>query len=426
MAKLHFCVLLVAAVLMGSPVHAEPDGSRKVLRTVRSDAAGLAAVWTRDMEVRLIDLDGKVARTIARAASPAFSPDGGRLAYAKPPKEWQPGEYPGGFDLHVLDLATGDDSELTAGYDDAEPVWTPDGRHILFLSGGRTGLTSFWRIDARGGEPRQVTNAGRTSAAGEFVPNPSANVEASWSKDGRTLLYGSLALRFDRSWNAVEALVLDRGVQKSIAVGKGPSPERSEWRPGRDVKFLAGTPGPAVEKHHTNPPYFRYPLPFHPNGPRYYYDHNRNVNWIASWKCNGETYDNHTGSDFPAPCGTAIVAAQHGYVFSRNDGCPNVGFFGNTCGGGYGNYVAIDHGYGWISIYGHMQAGTPVGNISVGCGQYIGTSYSSGSSTGCHLHFEVQLNGFHGDPYAGPCSGTASLWCNQNGDGAGFPGRICC
>ncbi len=303
------------------------------------------------------------------------------------------------------------------------------------------------------------------------MPNPSANLEAHWSADGSMLLYGShttregevIVLELDRSWNAVEARDLGQGrspawsesgaalvvrpgangptvqelpvrgegVRKAIAGGDSPSPDKSTWRPGRDVRFLAEapetseTPDPAA-KHHTNPPFFRYPLPYHPNGPRYYYDHNRSAGWIASWKCDGETYDNHTGSDFPAPCGTAIAAGQHGYVFSRNDGCPNFGFFGNTCGGGYGNYVAIDHGYGWISIYAHMQLGTPVGFGPVGCGQYIGTSQSSGSSTGCHLHFELQLNGFHGDPYAGPCSGTVSLWCNQNGDGPGFPGRICC
>lgn len=435
---------------------------RTVLRAVWSDAARLIAVWTLDNEIRLMGLDGRVVRTLARGASPAFSPDGARLAYSRVPAAWQPGELPGGFDLHVVDLATGTDRELTAGYDDAEPVWTPDGRSILFLSGRRTGLTSFWIADADGGGIRQVTNLGKTRVDEDFVPNPSANAGTAWSRDGSMLLYGAVyspggevvVLRFDRSFKALEARDLGAGrspqwsergtvlatrkgaagsevvelslegpaVRKVVAVPDAPSPDPSSWQPGRGEELLSSP----VEKHHTNPPFFRYPLPAHPPGPRYYYDNNRNAGWIASWKCNGETYDNHTGSDFPAACGTQILAGQHGYVFSRNDGCPNSGFFGNTCGGGYGNYVAIDHGYGWISIYAHMWLGTPVGFGAVGCGQYIGTSASSGSSTGCHLHFEVQRSGFHGDPFAGPCSGTVSLWCNQNGDGAGFPGRICC
>lgn len=437
---------------------------RTVVRAVWSDAARLAAVWTRDMEIRLMDLEGKVVRTIPRGASPAFSPDGGRLAYAQAPQTWKPGGIPGGFDLHVIDLATGADRELTAGYDDAEPIWTPDGRQILFLSGQRTGLTSFWRVGADGGALEQVTNLGRTGIDEKFVPNPSANVEAEWSKDGSRLLYGAhyteagevIVLEFDRSYRALEAkelgagtspswsdrgtvLVLRKGaagleveeiaaegeaVRKVIPVESGPTPEPSAWQPARGMEQLLSSP---ADKHHVNPPRYRFPLGFHPAGSRYYYDNDSRSGFIASWKCNGETYDGHRGSDYPAPCGTAIYAGHGGSVWARNDGCANVGAWGNTCGGGFGNYVKLNNGFSWYSIYAHMQAGTPVGFINVGCGQYIGTSYSSGNSTGCHLHFEVQRYGYPlDDPYSGSCSGPQSFWCSEHAEGYGLPSRACC
>lgn len=439
---------------------------RTVLRAVWSEPAGLVAYWTRDMEIWVMRPDGSNARRVASpGASPAFSPDGTRLAYARLPKEWQPGGLPGGFDLHVLELATGTDRELTSGYDDAEPIWTPDGRALLFLSGGRTGLTSLWRITAEGTELTQLTNAGQSRMTEQFVKNPATNLDVEWSPDGSLLLYGALyteagevmVLDFDRSgmvrearelgegrspsWTAqgtvqvireeaqglraVELPVRGEGVLKVLDVTGAPV-SALDIRPGRGVEFLAGQVGLEVDKTHTNPPRYRFPLSYHPAGNRYYYD-NDSSGGIRSWKCNGETYNGHRGSDYPAPCGTPIYAGHNGSVSARNDGCPNVGFWGSTCGGGFGNYVKLNNGNNWYSIYAHMQAGTPIGFVGVACGQYIGTSYTSGNSTGCHLHFEVQHYGYPwDDPYAGSCSGPESFWCNQNGDGAGFPGRACC
>ena len=437
-----------------------------VLRAVWSEPAGLIAYWTKGMEIWVMRPDGSEARKVASpGASPAFSPDGTRIAYARLPKEWQPGGLPGGFDLHVVELATGADRELTSGYDDAEPIWTPDGRALLFVSGGRTGLTSLWRVGAEGTELTQLTNVGLSGVGEKFVKNPAANNEAEWSPDGSMLLYGArygeagevMVLDIDRSgmvreareigegrspsWTAegtvqvlregadglraVELPVRGEGAVKTLEVTSAPV-EKVEIRPGRGVEMLAGQIEQEVDKHHTNPPRYRFPLSYQPGGNRYYYD-NDSSGGALSWLCNGQTYNGHRGTDLPAPCGTAIYAGHGGTVVARNDGCPNVGFWGSTCGGGFGNYVRIDNGFGWYSIYAHMQSGTPIGFVGVSCGQYVGTSYTSGNSTGCHLHFEVQHYGYPADdPFAGSCSGPESFWCNQNGDGAGLPSRVCC
>lgn len=60
-------------------------------------------------------------------------------------------------------------------------------------------------------------------------------------------------------------------------------------------------------------------------------------------------------------------------------------------GGGYGNYVVINHNNGYYTLYAHMNKfaeGLAVGN-TVARGQVIGYVGSTGNSTGPHLHFEV-------------------------------------
>ena len=60
--------------------------------------------------------------------------------------------------------------------------------------------------------------------------------------------------------------------------------------------------------------------------------------------------------------------------------------------GGYGNYVVIDHGNGYKTLYGHMAIGSTIvqaGQV-VRQGQKLGRMGSTGRSTGTHLHFEIK------------------------------------
>jgi murein DD-endopeptidase MepM/ murein hydrolase activator NlpD len=66
--------------------------------------------------------------------------------------------------------------------------------------------------------------------------------------------------------------------------------------------------------------------------------------------------------------------------------------------GGYGNYVIIDHGNGYRTLYGHLST-IYVGNgQTVRRGDRIGRMGSTGRSTGVHLHFEISRNGVRFDP----------------------------
>lgn len=64
----------------------------------------------------------------------------------------------------------------------------------------------------------------------------------------------------------------------------------------------------------------------------------------------------------------------------------------------YGNYVVINHGNGYTTLYAHMQsANVKVGDV-VQKGDLIGWVGSTGLSNGPHLHFEILLNGSRIDP----------------------------
>ncbi|WP_367305108.1 peptidoglycan DD-metalloendopeptidase family protein [Sphingomonas tagetis] len=89
----------------------------------------------------------------------------------------------------------------------------------------------------------------------------------------------------------------------------------------------------------------------------------------------------HAGVDIPGPQGTPVYATADG-VIGRS------GRFG-----GYGNLIAINHGKGIETRYGHLSKILVASNTRVRRGQLIGLMGSTGRSTGSHLHYEVRIDG---------------------------------
>jgi murein DD-endopeptidase MepM/ murein hydrolase activator NlpD len=104
---------------------------------------------------------------------------------------------------------------------------------------------------------------------------------------------------------------------------------------------------------------------------------------------NGNCYDGHNGYDFDLHYDQVLASAagtvsQAGWYAN----CHN----GENCG--YGLYVELFHsidGVNYITRYGHLTTITVAQGQSIRTGQILGTSSSTGASTGPHLHFEVRV-----------------------------------
>ncbi len=96
----------------------------------------------------------------------------------------------------------------------------------------------------------------------------------------------------------------------------------------------------------------------------------------------------HTGIDFAAPLGTPVRVTADG----------RVSFAGAR--GEYGNLVTVQHGGGWSSYYGHLQAVAK--GITSGAqlyqGDVLGRVGMTGMATGPHLHYEMRQGGQPFDP----------------------------
>lgn len=101
----------------------------------------------------------------------------------------------------------------------------------------------------------------------------------------------------------------------------------------------------------------------------------------------GGTGDFHRGQDYVAQCGTSVMAAATGTVT----------FVGWHQYGG-GNRVVVDHGNGLETTYNHLSSFNVTEGQTVSRGDVLALSGTTGASTGCHLHFEVQVNGEVVDP----------------------------
>lgn len=97
----------------------------------------------------------------------------------------------------------------------------------------------------------------------------------------------------------------------------------------------------------------------------------------------------HSGRDYAGNCGTPVYAAASGTVIRAG------------VAGGYGNQLVIDHGVergvSLATTYNHLQRYAVTGG-HVSKGQVIAYVGTTGSSTGCHLHFETRENGTPVDP----------------------------
>ncbi len=94
----------------------------------------------------------------------------------------------------------------------------------------------------------------------------------------------------------------------------------------------------------------------------------------------------HHGQDFSTPHGTEVYTTGSGRVIDAG------------WKGGFGNCIVIDHGYGYQSTYGHLSNIKVSVGMNVKRGDLIGLTGSTGTSSGPHLHYQIDLYGKHKNP----------------------------
>jgi len=149
--------------------------------------------------------------------APAWSPDGTRLALTLS-KDGSP-------DIFVLNVSTRSLTKLTKSFAiDTEPSWSPDGSSIVFTS-DRGGKPQIYMVSSQGGQEKRLTFSG------------GYNARASFSPDGRSLVM------VHGNGNDYRIAVMDMGTRAINVLTSGPSDESPSFAPNGAMILYASKKG---------------------------------------------------------------------------------------------------------------------------------------------------------------------------------------
>jgi hypothetical protein len=160
--------------------------------------------------------DGQILMEVS-GYDPSWKPDGTSIVLSTARDH----DLPRSLRISTIDLATGNVRHLTEGtFDDHRPEFDPSGRWVLFVSGVRSGIASFWRVSTNGGDATQLTNVGATVIDDRFVPTPFERTL--WSSNGRWFLYDFKVGDQEEVWGLQFATSGDFVRAVKLAVGLNP------------------------------------------------------------------------------------------------------------------------------------------------------------------------------------------------------------
>jgi len=149
--------------------------------------------------------------------APAFSPDASKLALTL--------SYGGSPDIYVMDLATRHTTQLTKHFAiDTEATWMPDGQSLVFTS-DRSGKPQLYQVPIGGGDATRIT----------FQGEYNANASISWDGKRVAMVQGN--------GNVYRIAVLDRATGESRAISPGNLDEHPSFAPNGSMILYAATEG---------------------------------------------------------------------------------------------------------------------------------------------------------------------------------------
>jgi len=191
-----------------------PDG-RKIAYV--SFESGNSSIYVQDITTGSRQLIAAHPRGINGA--PAWSPDGSKLAVAL--------SYVGNLELFSLDVASRHETRLTNNLAiDTEPVWAPDGQSIYFTS-DRSGRPQIYQVSAGGGNAERVTFQGQN------------NADPAVSYDGKQIAM------VQGNGNVYRIAVMDRSLGGQVRfLSPGSLDFSPSWAPNASMLLYGATEGP--------------------------------------------------------------------------------------------------------------------------------------------------------------------------------------
>ncbi|KLD64723.1 Tol-Pal system beta propeller repeat protein TolB [Dyella japonica] len=190
-----------------------PDG-RKIAYV--SFESGNSAIYVQDVTTGSRQLISARAKGINGA--PNWSPDGSKLALAL--------SYQGNPEIYVMDVGSRQETRLTNNLAiDTEPRWTPDGQSIIFTS-DRSGRPQLYQMSAGGGGAERIT------FQGQF------NANASISYDGKQIAM------VQGNGNVYRIAIMDRSLGGQVRfISPGPIDETPSFAPNASMLLYAASEG---------------------------------------------------------------------------------------------------------------------------------------------------------------------------------------